>query len=388
MLALYAPWGALGAGAAAAAWALTRERARPLVAAHRGKLAAAAALAVVALLGLPSVRGALHAAWAIGVDLATVAPRMVAPSVPRTPGGGIVYAGGLKHALLQSLPWLPLVVVLLLRPRREDAGRGGALGLLALVPAASLAESAAWGYDGGLCLNLRLLVPALPFLATLGAWAAHVLARRWGRGPGPAAWAAATIAAAAAFGALSQGPEASAEALEASDLHAPLLLAAALLALLVAGEALRPGPGRDLARRGTWAVLAAAVAWAGLVALLHDYPRHRARRAGNWAAGAAALEGVPAGSLVLLSDFPDPLMRLLDAHDVVLAFPYEDECRDLPRLILRAAHAGRRVFGAFPPDEWRALGEGPLRGLDAVPAVDLGPAGVLVELRVASPAAR
>jgi hypothetical protein len=359
------PFGALmletylrGAGVAAVgvavAWALTRERARLHVARHRRALAVALVAGSAALLALPEVRKVARWTWSLAVDLRTIDADRLARWVPRTEGGGVVYLEAQKHALLQSLPWLAILLVLLLRRRDRPSGEGGALALLALVPAATLAECGLWGYDGGLCLNMRFMLPALPFLSILGVYAARELARHWGGVPhGGRLWLGA-VAGGVAF--LILWRDAGTPALlERPILAAPLWLAAALVALLAAGEWLTGERARRLARQGAWFALAAAVTWSGLVAFLHDYPHHWRRRAMNWSVGGEALQRVPASSLVLLSDFPDPFMRLIEGRDVLLAFPFEDGTRDFPWVLDSALAGGRKVFAVLSPEQWSSL---------------------------------
>jgi hypothetical protein len=303
--------------------------------------------------------------------------------VPRTPGGGIVYVGGLKHSLLQSLPWLGVLAVLAFPGRCRSAR--GALALLAVVPAVAIAENCLWGYDGGLSLNLRLMLHALPFLAILGAFLGHDLARSWGKGPGPLWSSLSAGAAAAASVALVVRAGDALEPLEAPILVIPLVLAAALACLVCAGEWMREGRARAVARQGTWAALAAAVAWAGVVALAHDYPRHRANRAENWAIGGAALSLVPPGSLLFTSDYPDSVLRLLESDGVLLAYPHGDRFADFTRLVEVALRSGRRVFAAQRASQWPAVL--PLLPRGTAPASFASPgADVLIAEIVRAPA--
>ena len=385
MLELYAWYGAVLAVGLAAAWALTRERALPFVAAHRTALAVGAAAAAAILLALPQVRRIAGWAYGLVVDLRALDGDRLAPWVPRIEGGGIVYVGSLKHALLQNLPYLPILAAL--APRRgRPAADGGWLAFLAVVPAATIAENVLWGYDGGLSLNLRLAIPALPFLAILAAYAAHDLARRWGGGPGIATWALGGALAAAAWLALPRGLDEPPTRLVIPLLVIPLVLAGALLALLVAGERLSAGRVRASARRGAWTALVVAVCWAGFLALLRDYPLHWIRREESWAAGSAALRQVPPGSLFFMSDFPDPFMRLLEADRVAIAFPFEDRLEDFPRLLRVGLASGRPVYGGFRPGQWSALGASELRGLAIEPVQSFPDDLVIARIRVRSQA--
>jgi hypothetical protein len=411
MFGVYLPGIALAGVALAAAWLLTRERARPLLARHGRALAAGLALVALACGAIPAVRAVTGWTWALAIDLRALDADRVSTWVPRTPGGGLVYVDGLKHSLLQSLPWLAILAVFVVRGR--DRGARGALALLAVVPVMAVAENCLWGHDGGLSLNLRLMLHALPFLAILGAYLGHELARAWGKGPS-LSWSSLAAGAAAALfaalvakagavvirtgGALGRVQDWSqvakrvlvpdlqgVEPLEVPILVIPLVLAAGLVALVCAGEWLREGRAREVARQGAWAALAAAIAWAGLVALVHDYPRHRARRAENWAIGGAALSLVPPGSLLFTSDFPDSVLRLLERDGVLLAYPYEDRFADFTRLVEVALASGRRVFAAQRQSQWQAVL--PLLPRGTAPASFASPgADVLIAEIVRAPA--
>lgn len=384
MLQTYLRGAAFAAVAIGAAWALTREGARPFVERHGRALAVALVAGGATLLALPQVRRLARWTWSLAVDLRTIDADRVERWVPRSEGGGVVYLGAQKHALLQSLPWLVVLLVLLLPRRDRTPGEGGALALLALVPAAMLAECGLWGYDGGLCLNMRFMVPALPFLAILGAFAARELARRWGH-PRAALLGVSWFGAAAAFLFLWRGAGTPSQ-LERPILAAPLWLATALAALLAAGEWLRGERARRVARQGAWVALVAAVTWAGLVAFLHDYPHHWRQRADNWSVGDEVLRSVPAASVFFTSDFPDPFLRLIDGRDVLLAFPFDDDARDLRRVLDSAIDGGRRAFAAFRSEEWSAIMPRIGDRYTMVPVVNFGDVFWMAELRrTASP---
>jgi hypothetical protein len=384
MLGVYLPGIALASVALAAAWLLGRERARPFVERREKALAAGLAATTLGLAAFPAVRSVARWTWALAVDLRTLDADRVAAWVPRLPGGGIVYVDGLKHSLLQSLPWLAILAVLVVRGLVR--GARGALALLAVVPVvAVVAENGVWGHDGGLSLNLRLMLHALPFLAILGAYLGHELARAWGIGPGPLSSSLAAGAAAAAFVALVVRADGALEPLEVPILVIPLVLAAGLALLVCAGEWLPEGGARAVARQGAWAALAAAIAWAVLVALVHDYPRHRARRAENWAIGGAALPLVPPGSLLFTSEYPDPVLRLLETDGVLFAYPYEDGFADFARLVEVALASGRRVFAAQRQSQWPAVLRLLPRGTRPASFASPGPDIVIAEIVRAAP---
>ena len=104
------------------------------------------------------------------------------PGMRRTPTGGIIYIGGLKKSLLQSCPYIAALVIPLAQALRR--GRDAkAITLLLLLPACFIGVYSYFAWHGGLCLNLRYLVPTLPFAAILTAYAwkelTHTLNRSW-----------------------------------------------------------------------------------------------------------------------------------------------------------------------------------------------------------------
>lgn len=105
-------------------------------------------------------------AWMILVDMrAFDGENEIA--MTRGPRGEVVYIGAFKQALLQSLPWVPLAVHGLFGGGdRSKRGR-------AVLASAVLVYVVAFGlrgWHGGLCLDQRYLLPALPCLAVLAAY--------------------------------------------------------------------------------------------------------------------------------------------------------------------------------------------------------------------------
>jgi hypothetical protein len=139
---------------------------------------------------------------------------------------------------------------------------------------------------------------------------------------------------------------------------------------------------RSAGRRATFAALAAAITWAGLTALLRDYPRHWERRAENYAAGGAALERVPPRSILFHSDFPEQLMRVTEAG-VLQAFPQVDAYADFPGLVAASLRGGLRAFAVVRPDQLPLLVAVTPPGLVAERRWDVGPDFVMVEIHPA-----
>jgi hypothetical protein len=85
----------------------------------------------------------------------------------RSMGGGMVYLGGLKKSLLQSCPYLVILVIPILRIIKCDKDSRSLI-LLFLIPLAYIGfYSYSGGWHGGMSLNLRYFVPILPFFSIL-----------------------------------------------------------------------------------------------------------------------------------------------------------------------------------------------------------------------------
>ncbi len=352
-LARYLPFLAVAAGLAAGVWTLTRQPVRHRLAGRRRAVWLAVGLAGLLALALPQGRRlALQQArggWTLGVDLRALDRDRREPAMRRGTAGEVVYAGGLKKALLQSCPYL----VVLLWPARRLV-RGGRerqrLALALVVPAAFFAFYAQFSWHGGLALNLRYLTALLPYAAILTAWALHRLARRAAGGVWPALTAGGGAAVAAYL--LAAGDDAG------RLLTLPLVLAGALAAALVAAAR-----GGRRATRAAIGLAAAGLAWAALTAFTYDYPRARALRRANLetAAGVAPLV---ARDALFFADFVDPFFALIEHGRVRIARPSRDGYRDMPRLAAYHLAAGRPVYGALDRRLWQRLERGPLAGFE------------------------
>jgi len=172
-LTFYAPVAlALGLGFALLVW----HRLYPFHLTRRGAaLLLILALAAVAL--TPFGRRLAFGVFQIVVDL-RVRPEITEPALSRSAGGAVVYWGVVKKALLQSCPYLVLIVPPALRGLLGE--RYGSRGLLWLVPIGFIGFYGYLAWHGSVGWNMRYLNPALPFLAIL---ASHELLRIWDRMP-------------------------------------------------------------------------------------------------------------------------------------------------------------------------------------------------------------
>jgi hypothetical protein len=303
-------------------------------------------------------------------------PNLMESSLARTPTGGLVYLGALKKSLLQSMPYLVVLIIPFLSPnRREDFAR---LALLSLVPVAYLGFFAYTRDHGGLCLNLRFFLPTLPFTSILVAYAIRDLRNRWSVHAGAVTWVIVTILTVGAYVLLTRVLSVSLEDQEFAFLVVPMLIAGFLMALLIGGELLQV-EGADLLRGGAWILLIGAFTWSALVAFLYDYPTHRDQRIRNYIVGEQVLRVIPSDSVFFTYPYIDPFMRLAERDRVRIVLPGQDQFRDFPRILEFHIKAGRRAYGVFPAAVWSELKEGRLASYKTKPIIQF-PDAYLAEI--------
>jgi hypothetical protein len=333
--------------------ALRRDEALAWVRRRWGLVAVVVALVALAALAVPAsrelvvaeLRGLRDLVWdlrAVSLDPEHHYHRLL----PRSPGGAVVYLGGVKKALLQSLPWLPVLLLPLVDLFRGSERRSALL-LLFLVPAAFMAPFALTSWHGGQCLNLRYFLPALPCTAILGAWVLQRLAT------GRVGWlvAAGAVAVGALVPALLWPALWEQQTLhEALVLDAPLVLASATAAVALLW----------LRSRGSRVALASVLvtglglgwsAWAGLG---YDASLSRERRVQNLALADAVAEVVPDDALLFVT-IHEPFYAVKRHRSVRIANPSYDNGADFVALASFHLEQGRPVLGAMPEDAWKQL---------------------------------
>ena len=273
--------------------------------------------------------------------------------LPRSAGGAIAYLGGVKKALLQSLPWLPVLLLALASLFREQKQRRALL-LMLLVPMAFTAPFALSSWHGGQCLNLRYFLPALPFTAILGAWALQRLAA------GRTAWGVA--AGGVAVGALLPGllwPASRAQQAlhEALVLDAPLVLASATAAVALLWLRSR-GPR---VAQALVLVTGLGLGWSAWSGLIYDASLGRQRRAQNLALATAVAEVVPDDALLFVT-IHEPFYAIKRFRSVRIANPSYDNGADFVALASFNLELGRPVLGSMPQDAWQQLDAAGLLG--------------------------
>lgn len=347
----YLPVALLGFLGVAALWLTTRPRV--LAIARQRPITAVGGLVLLAGLALliPSVsRDVMRLASGasqILVDMRFRDPALLEPGMIRTASGAVVYYVGLKKALLQSLPWLPLLALplaALFRPREEPARL---IGILFMASAGYLAVYSYFAWHGGLALNMRYFLPFLPAFAILGAWGLQELAQDT-----PAAARRAAVygflVALNAVVFLIRGDLQTPEALEGVFLTLPLVLAAMLSGLLIARGIARHRPRRILS--GASLVTAAvAMALAMAAALPYDYILASARRGGMAQTAQSVAPLIERDSIIFVLHELE-YFGLYEKDRVRIAETPRDDFESFRPLLNFHLDAGRAVYLALGED--------------------------------------
>ena len=270
----------------------------------------------------------------------------------------MVYLGAQKKALIQSMPYLALLLIPVLRVLRGDAESGKILTML-VVPAIYVLFFSHWNDHGGLCINLRYFIPVLPFTSILTAY----VVREYSLCSRPKLPSKVLCLVALSTGMLFMALLAwcpkSYDAGEIVVLIMPMALSAILAAAIIMNEATGGRALSPLLKIGV-PISVCAMVWAGMTAFYYDFPNHRAQRKVNYKLGGLMLQVIPSNSIVFTYPWPDPVFRLIEKDHVRLAFPDSDNFRDVPRLTDYYLNHGTNVFGVMPEEMWDRLSSGPL----------------------------
>jgi hypothetical protein len=330
-------------------WVLTRSRFTDFVSRNRRKLYAAAALLLLALLAAPQTRSMIIRvatySYVSVVDIRALEPELVRPAMKRSTGGGVVYIGAQKKALLQSMPYLVILLIPMVTIVRRESDATSLI-LLFLLPLATIGyysyafhESEA--YEGGLCLNYRYFLPLFPFFSILSGYAVREMRLRWGEPLGFRAAAVVCFLTAGAYLLLVYQWSRHVDYLELPLLVLPLFAAGFLMVLLAVGE-LVSGAEIRLMKGVVWTALVATLAWSSMVAFFYDYPVHRNQRMVNYDLGETLRRVIAPDSIFFTTPVIDPFMRVLETNRVRIAFPHRDRFKDFPKLVKFHLEKGRR----------------------------------------------
>lgn len=324
----------------------------------RGHLIAAGLVGIGVLFLLPFVRAVVAnlalGAYQILIDLRIRDPNITEPGLARSAGGALVYLGGLKKSLTQSLPYLPLLLLPLVELLRNESRRIALLRLF-LIPGAYGLVFSYLAWHGGMCLNQRYLLPTLPFVAILCAYA---LRRLWALGVDRVGADRGTLWLGGLLGVMAFlifWRAGSPSWAEGYLLGLPLVAAAILCSLMLA-SAWRPNLSTGRLTSAVLLVAGLSLAWAGMVAFFYDYPWAQRNRMRKYALTQAVAPHIKPHSLVF-TDFGDALYGLMEIDGVRIALPWRDGFDSFDKLAEHHLAMGRPVFLAFHGLTWKFLAE-------------------------------
>ncbi len=295
----------------------------------------------------------------------------------------LVPPGHIRKSLLQSCPYLVILMLPILKmfhrkdrpesilhpPGPPQGGNlwkhrthhspleGGAF-LLLLIPAVFTGFYSFFAWTGGMCLNLRYLLPIFPYTSILAAYAWHDLTsdRKWQQVLYLAMWCGIFVM---GYILVIRLADKSIDPLDFIDRLLPLIIAALLGCLIVIREIMiatksRRGPGWVSSLVA--AVFLVALLWAGWVAFGKDFPLQRRRRQSNARTAMIAAPLIEDNALLLTSE-PETFFLMAESVPLYIGNPGNDQFQNFSRLVASALSRGRPVYGAFHPIQWDALQE-------------------------------
>lgn len=304
------------------------------------------------------------------VDIRALDPAISLSPMTRSAGGGVVYNGGLKKSLLQSLPYLPLLILPLAHLLKRDKDFN-ALVLLWIIPISVI------GYHtysflqleggGGLSLNLRYLTICLPFLAILAAYGIRDIQEQWGPCIGWPSVGAVAIGVVMFFFFTVGRQGVTPDTLEVPLLVAPLV-AATILTIFLFVSIVRELPQKRKTGWIGWILITATMVWAGIVGFCYDYVHHRHARSLNLSYGQQLLMVIPDDVLFVAGrGFFTASLKLKEKDRIRVASPVNDGFRDFPALLAFYLSWGKRVYAVFYESEWSYLEQTLLRQYRTIP---------------------
>lgn len=330
---------------AALAWFASRPRALDRLRRHAKPIAFGLLALVLVALVVPPGQKLVRGVLALAVDL-RLRPGSSEP---------LLYFSGFKRALLQTAPFLVLAMVPLVRASEKR----WELRWLAALPALLLAFYGSSAWHGGLALNMRYLLPALPLLCILVAYGLRELVA------GARVWPAAAAAGAAAVAYMIALPSAF-SAREHFVLTLPLVLAVVAVAAVIAWLR-RPGLA-PVAR----IVVGVALGWSA-AATVHDAMWSRDVRAWNHRVATQVEPHIAPGAL-LFGDIPDPFYELSERIPDLRIAVFTHDIDDAGRLIRHELGRGRKIFAVVSARTWETLQRiGALRDTRVEPIGVIGP---------------
>lgn len=335
--------------AVAALWGVSRlpRPQRPLLALAG---CAVAVLAVALVIDLPLLSSIARGAVRTLIDMPPIPPsdHLSAEPMPfrggqvylatlgriATESGQTIYHFTLKKAVLQSLPWLPVIALALVLPRPEREAKRPPLAVLMLVPLGFISFVAATGWDGGPTYNMRYVQPALPLLALAMAVSLARLASLSARMPprlvllvfavgglGSVAFVAAPL-----------------PVLEWLILDVPLMLALVAAAAVVWLLSSPEGARRRPAAQATLGMALVSLAWSFSVAVASDLPGEQVVRSLTRAKADQLAASLPRGGVILFGHgtedhFLRTIAPAMAEQDFTVLRPHRTAFADLGRIV-------------------------------------------------------
>jgi hypothetical protein len=362
-LARYLPVLVLGISGIAALWALSRPRVRQWLRLNPATAVLAVVFVAAGLYLVPQSGDAIRKFGAGGlrllVDFRLYRAPTIEPGMSLTADGAVVYFNCLKKALLQSIPWLPLLALPFAAFLRSGQPHR-MLGALYILGASYLTFYSYYAWHGGLSLNLRYFVPTLVPFAILGSLALRELSLSTPTFWRLAASAAAPAALVVAIYLVYRNPEPA--AVEMPLLTVPLVLCG-LLPILLIGRAITTGRART-AMAGTSLVCATiAMGWGSASTIAYDAPMTAGLRK-IYAEKANAAKPYLTPDSILFTRFEDPYFGVYDLDRIRLAATGRDDFAGFRPLLEYELKAGRKVYLALGEEDLKIAHErGLLSGL-------------------------
>jgi len=355
-------------GALLLAWLMTRTRFSDFFYTNRKRLFfVAAGLALITVFAAPQsvepIEQLVENGYVSLIDIRALDPGLQISGAEKRPSGAVVSAGGLRKALVQSLPYLVLLLIPITRLLQRSEDRP-ALAMLLLAPLIYM------GYHcyafvelmgGGLTLNARYYVACLPFIAILCSYSLRELARMSGPRLSPFYAGVTCVVTVGIYLAWTRLLAEKVDDLAFPLLVIPLLMAVLLLCLILVSLFFNFKRSQVLSV-SVWALITVAFVWSGLTALTHDYPIHRRWRSVHYFHGQEVLRNVPSGSLLLadITSFPASI-TVIEKDSVRVGLVDKYMIEDFSNLLDLNFKAGHRVFGFFNNGLWKELETGALR---------------------------
>ncbi|WP_028877105.1 hypothetical protein [Teredinibacter turnerae] len=298
--------------------------------------------------------------YQILIDLRVRDLSIVEPALSRGSAGELIYFGGIKKSLVQSIPWGVLLLLPVAKIFKSAWCRQGArVELFFLLPIVCFFVPYCYlAWHGGMSLNLRYFVPVLPFLSVLiakvltdvsGTMQLSSLSRR-GLLTALGIGFFALFVYFRALGSVSYSEEQ--DLLKVLLLDAPLWIALVLTILLIL---LYSFPASRSAHFVYSAFAGLALLWAASVSYGYDFPRSVELRKRNGTIAVVAEREIPNHS-ILFTSYADPFWSIVENKDVYIANPLLDSFESMGATVEFSLGQDRRVFLALTRGQWKELG--------------------------------